>query len=463
MSGDSHSISPDSSNRAWPVDIPSARSRRNQQPPEAMPGESQQPQSSSLERSLPMSAPTTPHYTHSKEMTPSQPESTSQRLLAFGPNFQLQRPTNLTSDKTTLLRPYGALTRHKRTCSANSSVRTALDGNRAFSRYTPTTSSTATPLSAVHANLGRRSSIAITNLSIAHGLSIDPDILDMDDDDGDEDSDDERSSIVCSASLMSDEEDDDDSDGSQSRRKRKRRPSLSGSTMPRNRAVVRLQSLVEEEKQALASEMEHESQITRSIRHNNVQEWLRASPANDATRDSIPFPASPVYSSSSVSSPRLAAAVSPVATRPLKRKSVDDGYPYKRQAMSPLGLRAQIAIGRRGGSTLLPHSPGSSSRSSPSSPQLMARPVAVPVSHLSASVLHPASVGPTATAGTCPATGLHGAAPTPAGLSPAFLGSRGRSRSGTSMAVLGANNMSFLQPNGGFSRMNINDPMDDEP
>ncbi|KAJ2883568.1 hypothetical protein H4R27_002688 [Coemansia aciculifera] len=467
MPGDSHSLSPDTSSRAWPVDIPNARSRHTHQPPEDMSGESPQPQSSSLERSLPMSAPTTPHYTHSKETAPSQPGSASQRLPAFGPNFHLQRPMNHSSEQTTLLRQHGALARHKRTCSANSSVRAALDGSRAFSRYTPTTSSTTTPLSAIHTNLGRRSSIAITNLSIAHGLSIDPDILDMDDDDGDEDSD-ERS-IVRSVSLMGDEgtdDGDDEDDGSQSGRKRRRRPSLSESTMPRNRAVVRLQSLVEEEKQALASEMEHESQITRSIRHNSVQEWLRASPANDtpAMRDSIPFPASPVYSSSSVvSSPRQPATAAPVATRPLKRKSVDDGYPYKRQAMSPLGLRAQIAIGRRGGSAMLPHSPGSSSRSSPSSPQLMARPVALPVSHLSASVLHPASVGPSATAGTCPATGLHGGAPTPAGLSPGFLGSRGRSRSGTSMAVLGANNMSFLQPNGGFSRMNINDPMDDEP
>ncbi|KAJ2828875.1 hypothetical protein GGI24_002282, partial [Coemansia furcata] len=212
----------------------------------------------------------------------------------------------------------------------------------------------------------------------------------------------------------------------------------------------------------------HESQITRSIRHNSVQEWLRASPAaatadSPATRDSIPFPASPAYSSSSVmSSPRLAAiAASPAVARPLKRKSVDDAHPYKRQAMSPLGLRAQIAIGRRGASAMASLTPSSSSRSSPSSPQLVARPVAVPVPHLAAA--HH-SAGSAATAGTCPATTmlLHGAGPAGAGLSPGVLGSRGRSRSGTSMAGLGAN-VNFLQPNGGFSRMNISDPMDDEP
>ncbi|KAJ1670551.1 hypothetical protein GGF38_001447 [Coemansia sp. RSA 25] len=337
-----------------------------------------------------------------------------------------------------------------------------------------------------------RTSIAITNLSIAQGLSIDPDLLDMDEDESIDEDSDERSSIVRSVSLLgnddddSDDEDDHDESHNQ-RRKRRRRPSLSGSsTMPRNKAVVRLMSLVEGDKQALASEMEHESQITRSIRHSCVQEWLRASPAHDpsaavaAARDSIPFPASPIYSSSSVvSSPRLVAAppaaVSPVAAvRPSKRKSVDDGHPYKRQAMSPLGLRAQIAIGRRGGAAMLPHSSSSSSsRSSPSSPQMMARPVALPVSHLSSSATHynyQPSVGPSLTAGTCPASSgsmlLHGAsaastavaaASAGTGLSPGFLGSRGRSRSGTSMAVLGANNMT------GFSRLNISDPMDDEP
>ncbi|KAJ2823309.1 hypothetical protein FBU31_004325, partial [Coemansia sp. 'formosensis'] len=270
MQGDSHSLSPDPTCRAWPIDIPNTRSRHRHQSPEDMSGGSAQP--SSLERSLPMSAPTTPHYSHSKETAPSQPSSASQNLPAFGPNFHLHRTINQPSEQTRLLRQYGALSRHKRTCSANSSVQTATDGNRAFSRDTPTTC-TLTPQSAAHANLGRRSSIAITNLSIAHGLSIDPDILDMDDDESQES--DERS-IVRSASVMSDDGDDDyDSDGSQSR-KRRRRPSLSGSTMPRNRAVVRLQSLVEEDRQALASEMEHEGQITRSIRHNSVQEWLRA-------------------------------------------------------------------------------------------------------------------------------------------------------------------------------------------
>ncbi|KAJ2878838.1 hypothetical protein IWW38_006234 [Coemansia aciculifera] len=255
-------------------------------------------------------------------------------------------------------------------------------------------------------------------------------------------------------------------------------------------------SLVEGDKQALASEMEHESQITRSIRHSCVQEWLRASPAHDsptfatAARDSIPFPASPVYSSSSVlSSPHLTAAppasssaASPVAVavvRPSKRKSVDDGYPYKRQAMSPLGLRAQIAIGRRGGGSgsgsgsaaMMPRSSSSSSRSNPSSPQMMARPVALPVSHLFSSAAAAAAHHSyqATTAGACPSSSnanmmFHGvpaasasASAAGASLSPGLLGSRGRSRSGTSMAVLGSGNMS------GFSRLNINDHMDDEP
>ncbi|KAJ2729864.1 hypothetical protein IW152_005470 [Coemansia sp. BCRC 34962] len=469
MPGDSHSMSPDPACHAWPVDIPNTRTRNRRQPPDDKPGGPLQP--SSLERSLPMSAPNTPHYSHSKEAGTARPDNASQRSLAFGPNFHLHRSMNHASEQPTALRTYGALTRHKRTCSASSSVRTAADSNKAFTGDTPTGSSTLTPHSALSACLARRSSIAITNLSIAHGLSIDPDILDRDDDESVDS--DERSS----ASLMSESEDGDGDgdygdDVSLGQRKRRRRPLPSGNTMPRNRAVVRLQSLVEEEKQALASEMEHESQITRSIRHNNVQEWLRSSPANDApaSRDCIPFPTSPAYSSSSVvSSPRMASLStgSPAAARPLKRKSVDDGHPYKRQAMSPLGLRAQIAMGRRGGSLMLPHSP-SSSRSSPSSPQLVARPVAVPVSHLPAAQLQPA--GPFSTAGTCPQVSgnllFHGAsaAPTPAGagLSPGFLGSRGRSRSGTSMAVLGASNMSFLQPNGGFSRMNISDPMDDD-
>ncbi|KAJ2769742.1 hypothetical protein GGI18_005338, partial [Coemansia linderi] len=103
---------------------------------------------------------------------------------------------------------------------------------------TPTGTSTLTPQSVLSASLGRRSSIAITNLSIAHGLSIDPDVLDRDDESVESDA-------LSSASLMSESED----DGSLGRR---RRPSLGGSTMPRNRAVVRLQSLVEEERQALA-------------------------------------------------------------------------------------------------------------------------------------------------------------------------------------------------------------------
>ncbi|KAJ2744660.1 hypothetical protein GGI20_002801 [Coemansia sp. BCRC 34301] len=507
MHNNSHSRSPDTTFHPWPVDIPSARPHRRQRSGE-LPGGSLSPQpqsssSSSLERSLPSSAPSTPHvlhYAHAKEAASTQASAGNPRLSAFGHGFRLHSASSASSDQASqqLPRQYGPLSRHKRTCSASSSVRPSMaSGDGAVSSIrsaaTTSTSRTMTPIlratggggAAAHANLGRRSSIAITNLSIVQGLSIDPDLLDMDEDES-MDGDSDEQSIVRSASLLSDGDDGDVDDdgkvgnsGSQNqRRKRQRRPSLDGSTMPRNKAVVRLMSLVEGDKQALASEMEHESQITRSIRHSCVQEWLRASPAHDhpstpatAARDSIPFPASPVYSSSSVvSSPRLAAApsstiASPVAAvRPSKRKSVDDGYPYKRQAMSPLGLRAQIAIGRRGGPAMLPHSSSSSSsRSSPSSPQMMARPVALPVSHLSP------STGPSvATAGTCPASVLlHSTSAattttiTPAlagaGLSPGFLGSRGRSRSGTSMAVLGTSNMSS------FSRLNISDPMDDEP
>ncbi|KAJ2888504.1 hypothetical protein IWW38_004924, partial [Coemansia aciculifera] len=74
--------------------------------------------------------------------------------------------------------------------------------DRASVKDTLTPTATATPMlsaAAAHANLGRRSSVAITNLSIAQGLSIDPDLLDMDEDESIDGDSDERSSIVRSA------------------------------------------------------------------------------------------------------------------------------------------------------------------------------------------------------------------------------------------------------------------------
>ncbi|KAJ1666117.1 hypothetical protein IW140_001856 [Coemansia sp. RSA 1813] len=141
----------------------------------------------------------------------------------------------------------------------------------------------------------RRCSVAVsTNLSITQGLPVDPDQLDMDD--GDE-SDGYQSCGINSAHSDSDFEADDDSmelDGINdavsigqqsslvSAARRKSRQSIahevgSAGSTPRNKAFERLRSLVEEDKQALASEMEHEGQITRTIRHNSVQEWLRRS------------------------------------------------------------------------------------------------------------------------------------------------------------------------------------------
>ncbi|KAJ2809146.1 hypothetical protein H4R20_000325 [Coemansia guatemalensis] len=229
----------------------------------------------------------------------------------------------------------------------------------------------------------------------------------------------------------------------------------SGSSGPRNKAFERLRSLVDEDRMPLAAEMEHEGHITRSIRHSSVQEWLRsaspamASPPLDdpaakpplpralparAVRDipeAISFPASP--SESAVSSPRLPAAAAscpntayPVpaasAVRLGKRKSLESDTPsdpaapaarplhaYKRQAMSPSGLRAQIAIGK-------------------TSAKRPRAPIAVPVTQASSS------------AGACPPLPL-----------------RSRSRSNASQSLGG---LSIVQTNGVFSRMNIKDGED---
>ncbi|KAJ2712046.1 hypothetical protein H4R19_002956 [Coemansia spiralis] len=249
---------------------------------------------------------------------------------------------------------------------------------------------------------------------------------------------------------------------------------MSVSTAPRNKAFERLRSLVEEDRQPLASEMEHEGHITRSIRHSSVQEWLRVSssssspsllasppppapPADDSAGraarpagwraradDLIPFPASPA--SSAVSSPRLPAAALGSGTaapngggcgaasssgasnggtggggaRLGKRKSIEDNddrpNTYKRQAMSPSGLRAQIAFGKA--KRAQPLAPA---RSGPSSPLL--RPPMAPSAN---------------------------------GVIPSFSPSRGRSRSGAAL-TLNTASLAVLQTNGVFSRMHIRD------
>ncbi|KAJ1998315.1 hypothetical protein GGI04_005054 [Coemansia thaxteri] len=235
-----------------------------------------------------------------------------------------------------------------------------------------------------------------------------------------------------SVTCVDDDDDDDDGCSSSSGSAMSAEPSeRSGpSGVPRNRAVVRLMSLVEEDRQALAAEMEHEAVITRSIRHTSVQEWLRAAGGgsgggSSASESTTARAASPAYSSSSaVSSPRLQPALPPA--RSLKRKSVDDAHPYKRQAMSPSGLRAQIAFARRlptaAAAAAVPADGSAGSLSTPESP-LTPRPMAV-------------------------------------------AAARARSRSGTGLAVLTAppaSCLSILQPNGGFSRMSIDDPMDEGP
>ncbi|KAJ2786525.1 hypothetical protein GGI15_001458 [Coemansia interrupta] len=419
----------------------------------------------------------------------------------------------------------------------------------------------------------RRGSMAVSaNLSITQGLPVDLDRIDMDDEDEDDGDDDEDNVAGSGPSSCGDGDGDIDDDSmalddnnndslleypssygwrasecdlDSGERIRplpasransleaiqppnsRRRQSMN---VPRNKAFLRLLSLVEEDRQPLASEMEHEGQITRSIRHTNVQEWLRSAsahlnqpamhatpPLEDSVASSAPvtatqcmgsplrnptraatgsafdyygattalpreiiFPASP--SSSAVSSPKIGASgipqasvstmspsglsISTTAVRSAKRKPSEDSsaspvdqsqtqntpsrlHPYKRQAMSPSGLRSQIPIGSSRRKILLP-----STRSNPSSPQLMSRPVAMPItSHQ----LQPTPSGQSSSsAGTCPVGQIGGTA--------GLLGSRARSRSGAGLGY-GTNGagLSILQANGVFSRMNINDKMDDSP
>ncbi|KAJ2373616.1 hypothetical protein H4S02_008798 [Coemansia sp. RSA 2611] len=267
--------------------------------------------------------------------------------------------------------------------------------------------------------------------------------------DDDDDSSEKPDSSSCDGDIDGDSMALDDTEAGSGGRRRQ-----SGSSAPRNKAVERLLSLAEA-REPLAAEMAHEGHITRTIRHSSVQEWLRASsssamaspPLDDAPRvaarprklrardaDPVPFP-SP--SSSAVSSPRLLAAPSscpPSAAivppvRLGKRKALDDAdapaaprpHAPKRQAMSPSGLRAQLAFAGPGARRLQAHM---SPRSGPSSPLLPPRP-ALPAS-----------------AGTCPP----------------LAANRTRSRSGASLAA--APNIGHT--NGVFSRMNIHDA-DDEP
>ncbi|KAJ1944406.1 hypothetical protein FBU59_002610 [Linderina macrospora] len=265
---------------------------------------------------------------------------------------------------------------------------------------------------ACHTRRRTRASMAESvNRSITQGLPIDPDALDMDDSDD--------------ADIDSTMDDWDNNSGAQSMVdgmigvKREEPPALArrmSLNVPRNKAFVRLLSLVEEDR-PLAAEMAHEAQITRTIRHNNVHEWLR-SPHQDETRwrasraSSLTMsPGSPNLMSTASSSSSSQQQVS------AKRKRDDSGSartesgspgprPYKRVAMSPSGLRAQISV--RSGSSSTP-----------------LRPVAFPSQ---------SSYSPTMTAGACP-----------------VISTRTRSRSGVSVASVG-----------GFSRMNISDKMDDD-
>ncbi|KAJ2496802.1 hypothetical protein GGH96_005579 [Coemansia sp. RSA 1972] len=208
---------------------------------------------------------------------------------------------------------------------------------------------------------------------------------------------------------------------------------------PRNKAVVRLMSLVEEDRKPLASEMEHEGHITRSIRHSSVQEWLRSStssPAQTSPPTDAPsrIPKPSTHIQIPTSSPQLlatgpsscpnSACIVPAASLG-KRKSLDEseaqgepsrGSSYKRMAMSPSGLRAQVTFSKVGARRV--HVP----RSGPSSPSLTSRPMLA------------------SSAGTCPPVGA----------------TRSRSRSGASL-ISGPNGLNMVHTNGVFSRMNIDD------
>ncbi|KAJ1905222.1 hypothetical protein LPJ81_002044 [Coemansia sp. IMI 209127] len=156
----------------------------------------------------------------------------------------------------------------------------------------------------------RRCSVAVsTHLSITQGMPVDPDRLDMDDDESDGyQSCDTHSDLGSADSMDLDPANDAASAGHHSLVSAARRTSRqtvvheagSAASTPRNKAFERLRSLVEEDKQALASEMEHEGQITRTIRHNSVQEWLRRSSSAGLS------PAPPPALLSGGSSPRAA-------------------------------------------------------------------------------------------------------------------------------------------------------------
>ncbi|KAI8319821.1 hypothetical protein GQ54DRAFT_23003 [Martensiomyces pterosporus] len=539
-----------------------------------------------------------------------QPQSTQPRPLSFTAS---QSSASAAISSSCLQRPRF---HHQRTLSVQGVMTPHTMASTSSSSYANPSQDTCNSPGDAAASSGRsrrRCSIAAsTNLSITHGLPVDPDHLDMDEDDefeddgnfdgdiDDEDSlmldDNAEGSVRCPSSRgWQTSECEGESIGQQARgvidwdgdsariramaeefEKDKSKiassssqpvgilsssssvlargdsqPQAPGSAplgrrlslnMPRNKAFVRLLSLVEEDMRPLASEMEHEGHITRSIRHSNVHEWLRSSHAHNSqqsalgvdeiptpngnagsplrrtarlmparaardnandsseSRDTTVLPASPA--SSIVSSPGLFAggvAAGSVATmnikasaqgksgvapagicittavRPGKRKSMDDGcsssggpvcgnrspldmspssssslrHPYKRQAMSPSGLRAQIAIGK----SKLTASPTLTHLSSSSSPQQMARPIAFPI--ISQQPL------PSPSAGACPSNnpllqGMCGGMPSSV--------SRARSRSNAGAgSVNSAGGLSILQANGGFSRMNISDKMDDDP
>lgn len=310
------------------------------------------------------SAPSTPSLTHTNQLPPplsqrrAQTQQTQRCLCHQLPPPLLLPATSGTSTSGT--------SNHQRT---HSSQTTAVDSNHGSRK------------------LCRRSSVAMSvNLSILHGVPMDPDLLDRSSDDGESSSDglaeedDAKPSSLPNdkCASLADEV--------------RRRQSLG---VPRNKAFVRLRSLMEEDQKPLASEMEHEGQITRSIRHSHVQEWLHNS--SYPIVNPCPSPAAG-SSSSTVSSPRLPSMASPSSPVTRKRKAADDGYPQKRQAMSPLALRAQ----------------------SPS-----ARPIAFPVSA--------ANKKPTTTAGAI------------------ANNSRRRARSGAAAVVGNGGGLSV------FSRMNIKD------
>ncbi|KAJ2637218.1 hypothetical protein GGF40_002514 [Coemansia sp. RSA 1286] len=483
--------------------------------------------------------------------------------------------------------------RHQRTHSVQGAIKPhSLPTNENSGAFAADSSSQSTAAIAAVAALrrsskqSRRGSVAVSaNLSITQGLPVDLDLIDMDDDeeaDGDDEDESRRLAYGSDCSTKSggcdaDQESmalDDANEGSvgytstygwrtsecgdqdTSERIRNMHSSRANSldtahltgmgrrqsmNVPRNKAFLRLLSLVEEDKQPLASEMEHEGQITRSIRHTNVQEWLRsasahlnrsvmqatppleetsassapvtasiglASPLRNpsriaaskaaAVRDAafdqtgatsapareILFPASPASSVVSSPKPMFSGApenavstmtptnltISTTPARSAKRKSSEDSNsspgeqsqgmgtpsrlnPHKRLAMSPSGLRSQISFAGSRRTLTLP-----ASHSGPSSPQLLSRPVALPATAYHQH-MHPV---PSSSAGTCPIVPVGGSSG--ASSSGSVISSRARSRSGAGLGSgINGSGLSILQANGVFSRMNINDKMDESP